>query len=42
MPKTGFSSEDELQDRALQRVEDVEAEKDARNRIETETGPWEF
>jgi len=41
MPKTGFSSEDELQDRALQRVErmDVEVVRDVRNRIATtETG----
>lgn len=41
MPKTGFSSEDELQDRALQRVErmDVEVVRDVRNRIvTTETG----
>jgi hypothetical protein len=45
MPKTGFSSEDELKDRALQRVERMWRQRDVRNRIETETslvslGEW--
>jgi hypothetical protein len=46
MPKTGFSSEDELWDRALQRVERMWRQRDVRNRIKTETsllilGEWQ-